>query len=242
MGEPLNLVIQDLYKNLDAVAELRAMQLKATCAKGCSHCCYLLATASFVEALYIADELLQRPDWRDWLPKLNEAAKKFCYPGVNKRNYFNQGIPCVFLKDSTCVIYDKRPEACRYHYVASPPGNCSHRMPENTGTAIINMMPLSEKVWELNALVIRQLTEDFGDSMPAMLVGPIPIVILWAMTFLIGGGEDKEFVRSFVEGIPMPLEWVTKYADPKEMDPSESMRSAREMSEEEVLAMHKETK
>lgn len=241
MDQPLNVVVQGLFRDLDAVAERRATQLKATCAKGCSHCCYLLATASFVEGLYIAEDLLQRPDWRDWLPRLHEAAKKFCYPGVNKANYFRQGIPCVFLKDNTCSIYEKRPEACRYHYVASPPKNCSHEMPEDTGTAIINMMPLSEKVWELNAHVIKQLMEEHGGVMSAMVVGPIPITILWAMAYLIGPSPEQAILRPFLEELPMPMQWVVKYADPKEMDESESKRSMREMSEEEVLAMRKET-
>lgn len=41
-------------------------------------------------------------------------------------DYFHRHIPCPFLEDESCSIYDHRPLACREFLVTSPPENCAH--------------------------------------------------------------------------------------------------------------------
>jgi Fe-S-cluster containining protein len=50
------------------------------------------------------------------------------------RAYFSLRLPCPFLEDGACSIYDDRPLACREHLVTSPPENCSapHHPPVET--------------------------------------------------------------------------------------------------------------
>jgi Fe-S-cluster containining protein len=39
--------------------------------------------------------------------------------------YFRQDIPCPFLEDGACSIYDERPITCREYLVTSPPEYCA---------------------------------------------------------------------------------------------------------------------
>lgn len=71
------------------------------CQKGCSACCKMNVTVSEVEAKYIEAE------------KGVKAARLW----GSRPHIQNQfiGIPCPFLKEDSCSIYDVRPFVCRKH-------------------------------------------------------------------------------------------------------------------------------
>jgi Fe-S-cluster containining protein len=74
----------------------------APCKKGCDHCCKLSVFLSVAEAKIIAREI-----GREFkMPKTfrSETAMEFT------------GVPCPFLKNHECSIYEHRPFACRVHY------------------------------------------------------------------------------------------------------------------------------
>jgi hypothetical protein len=71
------------------------------CANGCSSCCKMNVTISQVEANLIGE-------------KMGRKAKQL----VNSKNHNTNefiGIPCIFLQDNSCSIYDVRPFVCRNH-------------------------------------------------------------------------------------------------------------------------------
>src|SRR4029450_6909381 len=65
-------------------------------------------------------ELLREPD--QWTPEAY---------GELVGTYFQQGIPCPFLEEESCSIYEERPITCREYLVTSPAENCSGPPPEN---------------------------------------------------------------------------------------------------------------
>lgn len=213
--------LREVYKKLDAVAEEVTKKAKTTCSKGCAHCCYLLPTITFTEGLLIAETLLSGADWREWLPKLREAAKKFDYVGITKRNYFDKGNPCVFLSaDKYCSIYAERPAACRYHYVVSPPEKCSHLATKSTTTHILDMLPLEEHVWGLNKMVVDQL------GRRDMMIAPLPLMVLACMLYISQGDPDHHLIVKACEGLRSPMRWVNECMESlfKEADEDERTR------------------
>lgn len=71
------------------------------CGKGCSSCCKMNVTISQIEANLIAE-------------KIGKKSKQL----ANSKTYNSDkfiGIPCAFLKDDSCTIYDIRPFVCRHH-------------------------------------------------------------------------------------------------------------------------------
>lgn len=72
------------------------------CGKGCSSCCKMNVTISQVEANLIAE-------------KLGIKSKQLTNSKIHPLKEFI-GIPCVFLEDNSCTIYDVRPYVCRNHF------------------------------------------------------------------------------------------------------------------------------
>jgi Fe-S-cluster containining protein len=73
------------------------------CSRGCSNCCHMATLLSEQEAEVIAAEtgaaLSVPTEWFD---------------GSDQRSHYD-GVPCAFLVDSKCGIYEHRPVACRLH-------------------------------------------------------------------------------------------------------------------------------
>lgn len=197
--------VQNLYKALDAHTEkVLKTQFNSSCTKGCSHCCYLLATITFAEGLLIAEKLMVGPDWRMWLAKLRLAAQKVDYTSITRTNYFRKGQPCVFLgEDKLCRIYDIRPACCRYHIVTGPPENCSFLAPETTKTISLDLTALEEEVWKLSDAVGKYLKR------PDMMIAPLPIMVLACMVIITPDDiEERAEVMKAIEGIRMPGQWM----------------------------------
>lgn len=88
--------IYNLMTDLGNVAEPYV-----ACGKGCSSCCKMNITISQIEANLIAE-------------KLGIKSKQL----TNNKNHPSEefiGVPCTFLKNDSCTIYDVRPFVCRNH-------------------------------------------------------------------------------------------------------------------------------
>ena len=88
--------IYNLITDLGNVAEPYV-----ACGKGCSSCCKMNVTISQIEANLIAE-------------KLGIKSKQLANSKRHNSDEFI-GIPCKFLKDDSCTIYDVRPFVCRKH-------------------------------------------------------------------------------------------------------------------------------
>lgn len=194
-----------LYAQADPVAQAAAKTRGATCRAGCTACCGLLASITVADGLYLAEGVLSRPNWEEWLPKLVEFSKNYCYEGITKENWFSKKILCVFLKDNLCQVYDRRPAACRYHYVISPPGDCSPDVPPTTRTLQLDMIDLEAKT----SWAVAEKMTDFP------ITAPIPILTLHSMFILTAEEKWKdrrEKIEAAADQVPNPLQWMKTYA------------------------------
>ncbi len=117
---------------------------RISCTEGCGACCRNLVAISEVEARRIRDVVEQLPEPRcatirarfaegrrsleraGLLEKL-QAAERWTSADYTALvgSYFQQGIPCPFLEEETCSIYQERPITCREYLVISPPAYCT---------------------------------------------------------------------------------------------------------------------
>jgi Fe-S-cluster containining protein len=128
-----------------------------SCREGCCSCCSLYVEAPIQECeaivywLYQNDEVLttflqKYPLWRDRIRENGDLFKQ-CgefwntertadnaqilmpkYDEIQQR-YFKQNIPCPFLHNSKCSIYDVRPYLCAAHIAISPREWCDPDSP-----------------------------------------------------------------------------------------------------------------
>lgn len=134
-----------------------------SCRAGCGACCRQLVPVSEPEALYLAELVQALPPGRAFqvrerfrtalealgaglLGRLRDAGS---LKTLDQRRelgleYFRAGVPCPFLENESCSIYEQRPLSCREYLVSSPADNCRHPSAET-----IAMVPVPAKLSEL---------------------------------------------------------------------------------------------
>lgn len=89
-----------VYALLSDVSE--AAEKFVACGKGCSSCCKMNVSVTSIEAERLA-------------ALTGRAMARVAYPIVHEQARF-AGIPCPFLVNEECSVYDARPYACRAHF------------------------------------------------------------------------------------------------------------------------------
>lgn len=147
-----------------SVDAVEAAGKKISCKTGCAACCRHAVQLAEIEAYQLAELVAEMPEPRqstirrrfadacehfsksNWFQRIKDSEK--LPPTENPDHisnqlvalaieYFDEGIPCPFLEDESCSIYESRPLACREHLVTSPAKNCAHPTAET-----IDMMKL----------------------------------------------------------------------------------------------------
>jgi Fe-S-cluster containining protein len=118
---------------------------KVSCKPRCTACCHQAVPVSEAEAYYIAALVDALPEPRrtevrgrfaaslehfraaGWFDELR-SGKGRSWEGAEELvlDYFRERVPCPFLEDSMCSIYQQRPIACREYIAISDPENCAN--------------------------------------------------------------------------------------------------------------------
>ena len=160
------------------------------CRKGCSACCSYLAPLSVPEAFRLAEELSAMPA-REGEPLIQssiETARKildnkpvnFELEGSTETNdalrskeigdwYAGLGLPCPFLSNGLCVLYEHRPIACREHIVTG-----SAKLCDLTSTDQADAVKMPVSVLECLGRLAAELEQ--SDVEAVML----PLALPWA--------------------------------------------------------------
>jgi len=93
------ILLRELADGLNAAAAPHV-----ACSKGCSHCCHMPVLVGATEAAQIAKDI-----------GVPMAKPEFSFPP--ERDLAFDGVPCTFLVDGACSIYNSRPYACRTHLI-----------------------------------------------------------------------------------------------------------------------------
>ena len=172
---------------------------RVSCALGCGACCRQLVPLAPAEARRLSrlvDELPgpRRAAVRErFVHAVRRAGEAGLLPLLEGRvpwgegravevglAWFRLGIPCPFLEDEACSIYEERPIACREYLVTSPPAACAAPTPES-----VDAVPLPTRVW---AAAARE-EQATSDGEPARCV-PLVVAPRW-----VAAHADAEPVR-----------------------------------------------
>jgi len=163
-----------------------------SCRKGCAACCRMLVPLSVPEAFALREYVEQLPTDRRslLLNRLSDTKDRLKHEGLWERltdvaeasspvpdeeldpinrAYYALRIPCPYLENELCSIYEARPAACRELLVTSPAELCQDLV-QNP----VMPLPVSMRVSSIMGLVWGTLT-----SSPPRLI-PLPMVLEWA--------------------------------------------------------------
>ncbi|MFO0706759.1 MAG: YkgJ family cysteine cluster protein [Nitrospira sp.] len=163
-----------------------------TCAKGCAACCRMLVPVSAPEAFALRaymqtlpeaersrltqrlaatrTTLLARGLWTK-LTDMGEATEPpddAALEPIN-RAYFSLQLPCPFLENEICSIYEQRPAACRELLVTSPAERCQDPVAQQ-----VEALPVPVRIGPTLSLLWSDLT----DTQPTLI--PLATALEWA--------------------------------------------------------------
>jgi Fe-S-cluster containining protein len=176
---PLARMISDKFTSIFR-DNLAKNNRSVSCHKGCCACCSYLVALSFPEIFRLQEELtiMAARDGISFLQSCLDSAKKILDMYSNEKHKLNEcaeidqisrwyselHLPCPFLSNGLCSIYEQRPLACREHMVTSPPALCKS---STTNFPKVVDMPVS--VLE----VLGQLAAEFEQSETEAVILPL---------------------------------------------------------------------
>lgn len=137
--------MSDAIKQLHAFVDGAVEKLKVLSAEkgkpvtckgvGCCHCCYEQVYCSSKEVAYILDGLniVQRVALSQYVQRAVELIKPF---GLFDKDmppvleWLKMKLACPFLEEGKCMVYERRPYACRIHLAVNDPDWCRDRRME----------------------------------------------------------------------------------------------------------------
>lgn len=169
-----------------------AAGMRISCQKGCAACCRMLVPVSPPEAHALHDLIDSLPaDRREAvLGRLDEARRHLQQAGLLEqltaiaetdrqltdeemepinRAYYALRMPCPFLQDEICSIYENRPAACRELLVTSPAELCRDLVHNP-----VRVLPVPLRISTVLSLLWSELTGG-----PIRFI-PLPLARDWA--------------------------------------------------------------
>ena len=163
-----------------------------SCRMGCAACCRMLVPVSAPEAFALKDMIQALPDARraETMKKLVDARVRLERTGLLtrltdiaettkpltdeemepvNREYYALRMPCPFLDNETCSIYEDRPAACRELLVTTPAELCQDMIKNQ-----VRALPVPVRI----STALGALWSELAGG-PARLI-PLPIALDWA--------------------------------------------------------------
>ena len=194
---PITAIVPLTRRLGEEAAELEVQQAIAagqtiSCRMGCAACCRMLVPLSAPEAFALQEYVEQLPTYQrtHLLNRLNDTKNRVKRAGLwdrmrdvaeaskqvpdeeldpINRSYYALRIPCPYLENEMCSIYESRPSACRELFVTSPAELCQDLVRNP-----VTPLPVSMRMSSILGLVWGTLT-----SSPPRLI-PLPMALEWA--------------------------------------------------------------
>jgi Fe-S-cluster containining protein len=194
---------------------------RISCQKGCAACCRMLVPVSPLEAIALRRYILSLPEARrrHFLDKIDEAKRRLEHAGLLgalvdvgdsgdahsdddveplNRDYYALRMPCPFLDDEQCSIYEHRPAACRELLVTSPPELC-----DDLAHNAVAPIDVSIRV----STVLGLLWADVTGQAPRLI--PLPLAMDWAERH----DETARELRKGTDLLNRALETITRFLE-----------------------------
>lgn len=187
-------LLRRLGEQAQALEQQRATAsgLRISCARGCAACCRMLVPVSAPEAFALRDMVASLPEDRrqaihrslaataarleqaGLLSQLRQVAETDrpitddMMEPIN-RAYYELKLPCPYLENESCSIYEDRPAACRELLVTSPADWCQDMVNKP-----VRAIPVPLRISTILGLLWSELT-----GSPPRLI-PLPLALDWA--------------------------------------------------------------
>ena len=187
-------LMRHLGEQAQALEEQQTLQAgrSISCRKGCAACCRMLVPVSGPEAFALKMHIETWPEERKeaLMAKLAVTQQRLAESGVLpkleklmesdqqmtdedmepvNREYYALRMPCPFLEDEMCSIYEHRPAACRELKVTTPAKLCDDMVANP-----VRPVPVPLRVGTALSLLWTDLAGG-----PVRLI-PLPLAVLWA--------------------------------------------------------------
>lgn len=175
----LRMEIRQLHEAVDAHQAGDHDFGKVSCRKGCSACCRQLIVSELSEAQYILarntdaveralPKLIEHALFASSLPDTLASAEA---EAIASEAYWQRHLPCAFLEDGLCSVYEDRPLPCRTHFVLSDPAFCATE--EISPTVIADFGTRTQAPLRLMQLASK--------AKGALAVAPFPVLMVEAV-------------------------------------------------------------
>ncbi len=159
-------LVSNIYEKFNEI--LPYFESKSSCTKGCVACCKFFVETTALEYLILKQYFLGKFNKEERENIINKARLSMKENmdvktvKISKVDYFNKNIPCIFLINNECSVYDARPYQCRKYLSAEDKDKC-------TGVffSISVMDLLSQAIVKLNVDVYN---ESMISSLPLWIV------------------------------------------------------------------------
>jgi Fe-S-cluster containining protein len=187
-------LMRGLGEEAQALEQRRLSEAGQTvsCQKGCAACCRMLVPLSAPEAfalaarversegserarllshIDLANQRLAKAGLLSQLLALSDSASPITDEAIEPLNraYYALRMPCPFLHNEVCSIYEDRPAACRELAVTSPATSC-----QDMTNASIHPVPVAVRISTTLSLLWAELT----GTVPILI--PLPLALEWA--------------------------------------------------------------
>jgi len=187
-------LLRRLGEEAQALEVQRAREAGAviSCRQGCAACCRMLVPVSAPEAFSLLEAIERLPsEERERLErKLSEARNRLDEAGLLarlqtvadaespmsdeeleplNRAYYGLRLPCPFLENESCSLYEHRPAACRELLVTSPAELCDDLMSQP-----VEPVPVPARIGTALGLLWGEIRKE------GVRLIPLPLAVEWA--------------------------------------------------------------
>lgn len=189
---PLMRSLGERAQELEITAIHTSQNESISCRQGCAACCRMLVPVSPLEALALRQRIENLPEHKRTalikrvasirqklnehgllgrLTQLAETNRQLTDEDMDPINwaYYQLRLPCAFLEDENCTIYEDRPAACRELLVTSPAEEC-----RDMSSPTLRPVPIPLRISTVLSLLWSKLSHG-----PVRLI-PLPVALDWA--------------------------------------------------------------
>jgi len=163
------------------------------CRAGCAWCCYQTVQTSPPEALAIAHHLMVTLAPNDLQAiKQRVASVDDVTRGMDQDQRFEALIPCPFLNDNMCAIYDVRPMSCRA-YNSFEVDKCKLAIEDTTKTISVSADGVQNMIYD-------SLGRGFDQGVKSVDLDTTGLELAAAMRIAL---EQPDAIQRWIDGEPV---------------------------------------
>lgn len=196
-------VVQNFLQRVSARfdANCAAHGIKLACRAGCAYCCHTRVEVLPHEALFIARHVRATHSAAEQQPLIERLQTRAAQAaGLTREEHFRARLPCAFLVDSRCSIYEARPTLCRtFHSLDVAPCRSGFEHPADGPRPVEQVAGLAE--------TSKAAAQASRDSFKKARLDERPYELHQAvLAFLKDPNAEKHWRQGKRMGTPVP-EW-----------------------------------